>query len=190
MKYAAVVGLLLAFGAAMGNAGAALGTSGDPPLLVPWHRIGGISLNEPKARVEAEYGSVGRGYHVVQRYGNVVDGYYNLHGSPVVVTFYGDRVGELKFATRYYRTVTGFGVGSRIPLGPCHVTTTSRCEHRWHGFVYNPRLREDRCACWVKVGNGALSLTPTVANYEKPWYLIYLRHQRVSDFYFALRYVD
>jgi hypothetical protein len=63
---------------------------------------------------------VGHGYHVLQRYGkDIVQGYYRLHGSEVVVTFYGDRVGELEFETPYYRTKSGFGVGSTIAACPC-----------------------------------------------------------------------
>jgi hypothetical protein len=120
----------------------------------------------------------------------MIQGYYRLHGSRVVVTFYGDRVGELSFTSGYYRTSAGFGVGSAIPLGQCHVTGRSRCEHRWRGFIYNPRLRENRCSCWVKVGTGSGSLAPTAANYTKPWFFIYLRHGRVSGFYFALKYID
>jgi hypothetical protein len=58
----------------------------------------------------------------------------------VYVTFYGRRVGTLGVASRYYRTTRGFGVGSKIPLGPCHkprIVPASRREYRWHGFVYN-----------------------------------------------------
>jgi hypothetical protein len=29
----------------------------DPPILVPWNRIGDIELGEPKARLEQEYGA-------------------------------------------------------------------------------------------------------------------------------------
>ena len=47
------------------------------------------------------------------------------------------RVNELDFTTRFHRTWFGFGVGSSIPLGPCHRTATASCEHRWHGFVWN-----------------------------------------------------
>ncbi len=188
VKFVAAVCLVL-FASAGGAMAQRLAVA-DTPLLVPWHKVGDISLGEPKKLVEAEYGGVDTGYHVLQRYGNVVQGYYRLHGSRVVVTFYGDRVGELAFTTPYYRTSSGFGVGSRIPLGPCHMTATSRCEHRWRGFIYNPRLRENRCVCWVKVGSGVHSLAPTGANYTKPWYFIYLRHGRVSGFYFALRYID
>jgi hypothetical protein len=170
------------------HAGAA--THSDPPLLVPWSRIGNIALGEPRARVEREYGGVGHGYHVLQRYGDTVQGYYRLHGSRVIVTFYGRRVGELDFETPYYRTKDGFGVGGRIPLGPCHRTAVDRCEHRWRGFVYNVRLREDPCNCWVKVGLGAQSLPVTGSNFAKPWFFIYLRRGRVARFYFALRYID
>ncbi len=46
----------------------------DPPLLVPWNRIRDITLGESKMRVQADYGSEGHGYHVLQRYGNTVQG--------------------------------------------------------------------------------------------------------------------
>jgi hypothetical protein len=185
----------LAFGASAvgvgcGSQSAAGGWSSDPPLLVPWSRIGDIALSEPKSTVEAEYGSAGHGYHVLQRYGDVVQGYYRLHGSRVIVTFYGNRVGELDFTTPYYRTRDGFGVGSSIPLGPCHRTSTSPCEHRWRGFVFGPRLREQPCSCWVKVGRGAESLPVTGRNFGKPWFFIDIRNGRVRRFYWALRYVD
>lgn len=165
--------------------------AGDPRLLVPWSRIGNIGLGYSRARVEREYGSAGRGYHVIQRYGkDTVQGYYRLHGSDVVVTFYGDKVGELEFVTPYYRTKSGFGVGSTIPLGPCHKTATNPCERRWNGFIYNVTLKEGPCSCWVKVGRGARSLPATSDNFEKPWFIIYLQHHRVAGFYFSLKYVD
>jgi hypothetical protein len=141
-------------------------------------------------RRESEYGSEGAGYHVIQRYGGNVQGYYRLHGSRVSVTFYRGRVGELGFATPYYRTKGGFGVGSKIPLGPCHRTATNPCEHRWHGFIFNVRLKENPCNCWVKVGLGARSLPATATNYLKPWFFIHLHRGRVAGFYFALKYVD
>jgi len=162
----------------------------DPPLLVPWSRVGNITLGEPKARVEHEYGSVGHGYHVVQRYGDTVQGYYRLHGGQVTVVFYGRRVGELGFETPYYRTKSGFGVGSTIPLGPCHRTATNPCERRWHGFIYNPTLREHPCNCWVKAGLGARSRPVNAYNFGKPWFFIYLRRGHVAGFYFALEYID
>jgi hypothetical protein len=161
----------------------------DPPLLVPWSRIGDIALEESKARVQAEYGG-GSAYHVIQRYGENTQGYYRLHGTRVVVTFYGRRVGELDFETPYYRTKSGFGVGSHIPLGPCHATATTPCEHRWHGFVWNLTLREKPCGCWTKVGLGARSLPATVKNYLRPWFFIYTSRGHVTRFYFALKYVD
>jgi hypothetical protein len=105
----------------------------------------------------------------IQRYGkDTVQGNYRLHGSDVVVTFYGDKVGELEFVTPYYRTKSGFGVGSTIPLGPCHKTATNPCERRWNGFIYNVTHKEDPCSCWVKVGRGARSLPATSDNFEKP----------------------
>ena len=153
-------------------------------------KVGDITLNEPATRVEREYGSVGHGFHVVDRYSGAIYGYYRLHGSKVFLTFDRGRVSDIGFTTPYYRTRSGFGVGSRIPLGPCHRTATTPCEHRWRGFLYNLRLREDPCRCWVKVGLGARSLRPTTENFLKPWFFIYLSHGRVARLYFAWRYVD
>jgi hypothetical protein len=169
-------------------AGCNSGAQHDPPVFVPWNRIGDIELGESRAQVEHDYGSAG--YHVLQRYGDNIEGYYALHGTKVVVIYYGDRVGELEFATPYYRTKDGFGVGSKIPLGPCHRTVTSPCEHRWHGFIWNAFVRETPCICWVKVGLGAKSLPATGENFEKPWFLIYTRGGRAAYFYFALKFVD
>jgi hypothetical protein len=149
----------------------------DPPVFVPWKRVGGISLDEPKVAVDAEYGSE-------PRYG------YRLHGSRLVVGYDRGRVSEIRFSTRYYRTKSGFGVGSRIPLGPCHRTSTKRCEHRWHGFVWNAWVREKPCSCWVKVGRGPRSLPAATRNFLKPWFFIDVDRGRVSAFYFALRFVD
>jgi hypothetical protein len=162
----------------------------DPPVFVPWSRVGDIRLGEPRARVEREYGSIGHGFHVLQRYGSNVQGYYRLHDSELGVTFYRDRVGELDFSTPYYRTKTGFGVRSTIPLGRCHRTAMYRCEHRWHGFVWNEWIREKPCGCWTKVGLGRQSLPLTTDNFLKPWFFIYVRRGRVVEFYFALKFAD
>jgi hypothetical protein len=165
-----------------------------PPLLVPWQQIGDISLREPRRQVEQEYGSVGRGFHVVQRWSGAVQGWYRgVHGSKVFVTFYGRRVGTLGVGSPYYRTKSGFGVGSRIPLGRCHkprIAPFGRCEYRWHTFVYNAWGHESPCGCWTKVGLGKESLPATVENFEKPWFIISVRHGRVTGFYFDLKYVD
>ncbi len=63
----------------------------DPPLLIPWSRVGDIALEEPKARVEREYGSPGHGYHVQARISNGIQGYYGFHGRVVAVKFRGGR---------------------------------------------------------------------------------------------------
>lgn len=149
----------------------------DPPVLVPWHKIGDIGLGVPKARV-------------LRVYGGQPELGYRLHRAKVQVGFDRGRVTTIWFSTRYYRTKRGFGVGSRIPLGPCHRTSTSRCEHRWHGFVWNEWGAEKPCNCWTKVGRGAQSLPVTVKNFLKPWFFIDVRRGRVSSLYFASRFVD
>jgi hypothetical protein len=162
----------------------------DPPLLVPWRRVGNITLGERRAHVEREYGSVGHGYHVLAGFGDTVQGYYLLHGGPVGVDFKDGRVEEVRFATPYYRTKSGFGVGSKIPYGPCVKTRTHTCGHLWHGFVWNEFYGEKACGCWTKVGLGRRSLAPTVDNFLKPWFFIYIRHGRVDSFRFASKFVD
>ena len=149
----------------------------DPPVLVPWHRIGDIALGTPRKDVLREYGSE-------------PEPGYRLHGGRVQVAFDGGRVAGIWFSSRYYRTKSGFGVGSRIPYGRCHRTRSSRCERRWHGFTWNGWVREKPCSCWVKVGRGPRSLPATVKNFLKPWVLITVDRGRVSSFYFAARFVD
>ena len=97
---------------------------------------------------------------------------------------------EIDFTTRFYRTWDGFGVGSSIPLGACHRTATSACEHRWHGFVWNAWNRDKPCSCWVKVGNGPRSQPATVANFEKQWVFLYVRKSRVVRIFMAQKFVD
>jgi hypothetical protein len=138
----------------------------DPPVFVPWSRIGDISLGGFKEEVEAEYGH--------EPYFG-----YRLHEGRVYVGFDRGRVSEIRFTTPYYRTKRGFGVGSRIPPGKY-----------WHGFVWNAWRREKPCSCWIKVGRGPRSLPATARNFLKPWFFIDVRHGRVSAFYFALKFVD
>jgi hypothetical protein len=185
---AVAAGVVTASGSASVCAGAS--NQSDPPLLVPWHQIGSIALGEPIGSVEREYGAVGHGYHVDVRTGDYIQGHYRLHGSKVNVAFSSGRVSEIEFQTPYYRTRRGFGVGSKVPLGPCYKTATSPCEHRWHGFVYNAWNRDKPCNCWVKVGLQAQSLEASGINFLKPWFFIYMHRGRVSDFYFASKFVD
>lgn len=148
----------------------------DPPLLVPWSRVGDIRLGEPQKEVFAEYGGIGQGYHLYDR-GAVTQGYYRLHGSRIEVDFQDGRVNGISFSTRYYRAKNGFGVGSMISrLGD--------------GYVRNPILKEDRCGCWVKVGTGKRSLPTSATNFGKPWAIFYFSHGRVTSVYLAWKYVD
>lgn len=153
------------------------GAAPDPPVLVPWQRIGSIALGAPRARV-------------IERYGAQPALGYRLHRGVVQVGYRRGRVDSIWLSTRFYRTKSGLGVGSRIPLGPCHRTRTDRCEHRWKGFVWNAWVREKPCRCWVKVGRGSRSLPATGDNFLKPWTFIDVRRGRVSAFYFASRFVD
>jgi len=153
------------------------GAARDPALLVPWRRVGDIALGAPKARIDREYGP----YHVTQRYGDRVEGFYHAYANAgrILVTYYGRRVGEIGFDTPYYRTASGFGVRSRMPR-----------VRRWHGFVFNAWSKGAPCNCWVKVGTGSRSLRATPANFLKPWFFIYTYRGRVTRFYFASKFVD
>ncbi len=69
----------------------------DPPLLVPWSRVGDFSLGAPKMRVEKEYGTAGHGFHVIAQQGDFLEGYYLLHGGQVGITFEAGRVEGISF---------------------------------------------------------------------------------------------
>jgi hypothetical protein len=182
---ASSVGTLLVLLAAACAGGIHDAAASDPPLLIPWSRVGDISLGERQARVEREYGSPGHGYHVQAHDGKLLQGYYVLHGHVVGVKFSGGRVERIDFSTRYYRTQGGFGVGSRIPLGPCVRTFTHTCGHRWHGFVWNEYDHDMPCGCWIKVGYGKRSLPPG----PEPWTVIWVRHGRVAGFTLSTTYI-
>jgi len=180
----------LAAGCSSGTKHGHVAAKSDPPLLELTGRVGNITLGEPKAKVESEYGTEGNGFHVTFQNAGAISGYYRLHHGRVLVTFDGGRVSEFDVRTAYYRTKHGVGVGSGIPLGPCHKTVTQPCEHRWHGFLWNAWIREKPCNCWVKVGRGARSLPVTTKNFLKPWFFINVHHGRVARFFFAWRFVD
>jgi hypothetical protein len=165
-------------------------TESDRPVLELTGRVGDIRLGEPMGKVESEYGAVGKGFHVTFRRAGAISGYYRLHRGRVLVGFDGGRVSELDVRTPYYRTEGGLGIGGRIPLGRCHAAASSRCQHHWHGFVWDAWAREKPCNCWVKVGRGPNSLPATTKNFMKPWFFIDVRHGRVSRFFFASRFVD
>jgi hypothetical protein len=158
----------------------------DFPDLVPWTGVGAFQLGESRAQVAHDYDAVGHRYHAQ----GGAQGYYVLHGSRLYVGYRDGRLNELDFTTRFYRTWKGFGVGSRIPPGPCHRTARAPCEHRWHGFVWNAWATDKPCSCWVKVGEGKRSLPATGANFLKPWVFIYVRHGRVTRFHLAQKFVD
>jgi hypothetical protein len=77
-------GLLAALAlAGCGSTHAGAVRAADPPLLVPWSRIGDIALGESRRRVEQDYGSVAGGFHSLGRNSGITQGYYRLHGSRV-----------------------------------------------------------------------------------------------------------
>ena len=162
------------------------GGRSDAPRLELTGRVGDIALGDPTTKVEREYTR----FHVTFRNHGLTSGYFDLHHGRVLVTFDGGRVSALDVRTPYYRTKDGIGLGSTIPLGPCHKTAATRCDHRWRGFVWNAWVREKPCNCWVKVGRGRESLSATTKNFLKPWFFIDVRDGRVARFYFASRFID
>ncbi|MDE3190303.1 MAG: hypothetical protein KGL94_05725 [Acidobacteriota bacterium] len=176
-------------GLAGGGSGPAVARHADPPVFVPWYRVGDISLGEASAKVEAEYGGIGHGFKVIQRWPGSVQGQYELHGSEVLVTFTNRVVNDIDFVTPYYRTSSGLGIGSTIPLGPCYPVAGGGCEHRWRGFVFYPRWKDSRCNCWVKAG--ALGgLAPTPRNFLHPWFFIFTKNGRAEEIYLSRSYTD
>src|SRR6266571_1426677 len=93
--YGSCLSVLLVLGTGLGCGADAASTKMtarlDHPVLVPWHRIGNISLSEPRESVARAYPSAR--FHVLQRYAvRRTEGYFVLHGSHVVITYYSDHV--------------------------------------------------------------------------------------------------
>jgi len=160
--------------AALAFAGCGIGSSrhtnvsrSGPPTLAPWTQVGDIRLGETFKHLHAEYGREGaRGYRVQ---GGVV-----MAGSYVG----GSRVTVIDVTSPYYRTPSGFGVGSAFP-------------RRWrHAFIFNPTLKVSPCHCWVKIGTGARSLRPGAGTFLKPWVIVHISHGRVTDILMSSKYVD
>jgi hypothetical protein len=189
VRYAPLLCLLVAGVALTAGVGSSHSAGRDPPALVEWHRVGDISLGESQRQVFAEYGGIGHGYHREVDAG-ILQGYFRVHGTDEEVDFRNHRVDDILFSTRYYRTRSGFGVGSKIPFGPCVKTWTHRCGHRWHGFVWNEVYKEHVCSCWAKVGTGKQSLRPAPATFGRRWVLVYVSHGRVAGFYLSRHFVD
>jgi hypothetical protein len=136
----------------------------DPPLLVPWTRVGNISLGEPFKQVAAESGRQARKYR--------------LHGGTVSLWGAQGRVNFIDFTTRYYRTKSGFGVGSRFPQS-------------WRrAFIWNGIVKLKPCGCWVRVGTGKRSLSATGANFGKPWVIVYVSRGRFREIFLSQKYLD
>lgn len=105
----------------------------------------------------------------------------HIHGGKVTVDSYGGRrVTDIWFNTPYYRTKDGFGVGSKSPAGRL----------LRDGFVYEAWNHDQPCSCWTKVGLGKKSLPATGKNFLKPWFIVWVRHGRVTAFDLNLKYVD
>jgi hypothetical protein len=128
------------------------GVVDDPPRIVRWHQVGDIGIGMSRGRVEAAYG-------LPRRRANSLS--YSLHGGEVIVQYRRGRVTFIQVSTPYYRAPNGFGVGFRIPLGPCHDTVASSCERRWHGFAY------DGCCMWARWVNWKSWQLQLIANVER-----------------------
>jgi hypothetical protein len=136
----------------------------DPPVLVLWKRIGDVRLGEPSKLFLREYGTRDH------RHGGLFDVESNWGGYAGINWIY--------FTTPYYRTKSGFGIGSRFP-------------RRWRrAFMWNAINKGSPCHCWVKVGTGKRSLEATGSNFGKPWVIVDMSHGRVSGILMSSKYLD
>jgi hypothetical protein len=79
---------------------------------------------------------------------------YRLHGGILRVKYVHDRAKVIETTSRYYRTPRGIGVGTRIPLGPCHRSRFGSCEYRWRSLQGEALLEAERTVR-VPLGQGA-----------------------------------
>lgn len=126
----------------------------DSPTLVFHQAIGDVRLGTARSAVEKKYGS--GSVRTFRNYFPIGTKYarrvltrvtYRLHGGELVVDYVGGQARVVHTTSSYYRTRSGVGVGTRIPLGRCHwrnftVTTEQgkqtyrQCDHRWGDFVW------------------------------------------------------
>ncbi|CAN5833697.1 hypothetical protein BH18ACT13_BH18ACT13_12560 [soil metagenome] len=104
----------------------------DSPRIVPWKAIGNVWLGSSRLRVEYVYGV--RSVRP-RKPPEVYYARYRLHGGELRVGYTGESVTYVNTTSPYYRTKSGLGVGTKIPLGRCHRTEARRCEYRWNGFT-------------------------------------------------------
>ena len=123
----------------------------DRPSIVFNTSIGNARLGMSRSDVVHTYG-VGRTERLphyfpvgVKYHGKVlVRTTYRVHRGHLVVSYVDRHVKMVETTSRYYRTASGVGVGTRIPRGPCHWDQYGGCQHRWRSFVY------DECGgAWV-----------------------------------------
>jgi hypothetical protein len=122
----------------------ALGAISDTPTILFNTSIGDVRLGMPRAQVVEKYG-VGRterlrGYFPVgvRYHGKVLyRTTYRVHSGKLVVSYVDGRVKMIETTSRYYRTRSGIGVGTRIPRGPCHPDGYGGCRYRWRGFEFD-----------------------------------------------------
>jgi hypothetical protein len=98
----------------------------DPPRLVLWHMVGNAGLGMTETRIKYSYDQPTHAYT-----DNGFD--YRIYQGRGEIGVAYDRSGHLVWvdtSSPAYRTPDDFGVGSRIPLGPCH-KVKGKCEYRW-----------------------------------------------------------
>jgi hypothetical protein len=120
------------------------GSIADKPSIVFHKAIGDVRLGMTRSQVQVTYGRgrtqrwgnyfpVGVKYHGKVLYCTT----YWVHRGKLIVSYVGGRVKMVETTSRYYRTVAGVGIGTKIPRGPCHPDQYGGCQYRWRGFQYD-----------------------------------------------------
>jgi hypothetical protein len=116
----------------------------DTPSIVLHKSIGDVQLGMSRSEVRATYGAgrterwrryfpVGSTYHGKVLYRTT----YWVHRGKLIVSYVDGRVRMIETTSRYYRSRSGVGVGTRIPRGACHRDTYGGCHYRWRDFEYD-----------------------------------------------------
>ena len=161
MRWNLVLASLIAVGAALVLAvsgGAVRAQDVDPPTLVWNNQVGSARLGMSEVQIEYLYGAptktdMWRLPHVDTPFPDaaVHAQKYVIGDHSLWVWYLGGRPGAkvLETSSPYYRTSTGVGVGTRIPLGQCVRTRLSSggsyCAYKWRSFEF------DRCSpgAWI-----------------------------------------
>jgi class 3 adenylate cyclase len=104
----------------------------DPPTLVPGESIGGVKINMTEDDVTQSYRAPGAAGSWAGKGKTGTYATYSLHGTPLRVYYFDNKVVSVSTTSPYYRSDDGIAVGILAPTTPQLV----KGQRTWRGFRF------------------------------------------------------